>query len=79
MDSEEYLSRYLPDFDVEGLRSRLQAHSKDELIEMLIVCYKNGRVTAKEADLFSNKLRRIGEILAESNIIPSTDRPPSNF
>lgn len=79
MDSEDFLSNYLPDFDVEGLREKLQVNSKEDLIEMLIQCYKMKRVTAMQAELFSNKLNRIEKILNEPNIIPSIDRPPSNF
>lgn len=79
MDSEEYLKKYLPDYDVAGMREKLQVNSKEELIEMLIIAYKNGQVAAKTADLLRHKLKRIEDIVAEPNIIPSVDRPPSNF
>ena len=79
MDADDYLSRYLPEFDTAEKRRALQQHTREDLIEMLLVAYKNTRLAAKEADMLQGKLRRIAAITQESLSLPSVDLPPPNF
>ncbi len=79
MDMDDYLKQYLPDFDTATKRAELQAFSREDLIEMLLMAYKNNRVLGKMADAAYARLRRIQEITEESLAIPSVDKPPSNF
>jgi hypothetical protein len=79
MNMDDYLKQYLPDFDTVAKRSELQAFSHEDLVEMLLMAYKNNRVLGMMADIAYNKLRRIQNIAEESTEIPSVDKPPSNF
>lgn len=79
MDADEYLKRYLPDFDTDEKRSQLQEYSREDLVEMLLVAYKNVRVMAMTADVLQSKLSRIEAIADEPSLLPSVDVPPPNF
>ncbi len=51
----KYLKRHLPDFDTDEKRTHLQQFSKEDLIERLLVAYKNARIIAMTSDLLDNK------------------------
>ena len=76
---DDYLSQYLPDFDAAEKQALLQEHTREDLIEMLLVSYKNVRLLAKGADLLSGKLRRIQMVVQEPENPPRVDQPPQNF
>lgn len=62
------LDRYLPEYDEEDIRNKLQERTAEELVEMLIYAYKEKRVLAKWLDETFKKLDRIKGIAEE----PST-------
>ena len=79
MNADDYLKQYLPDFDTAAKRIELQDFTHEELVERLLMAYKNTRVAAMTADLYASRLRRIATITQEELALPSVDRPPANF
>jgi hypothetical protein len=61
----DYLQRYLPEYDDDKEREKLSAFSKDDLIYMLIVAYKEKRVIAKWLGEEQARLQRIKDVLDE--------------
>ena len=79
MDADDYLSQYLPDFNTAEQREHLQQFNKEDLIETLLRAYKNARVMAMTADIYSSQMARIKAIAKEPSSLPSINRPASNF
>ena len=59
------IDRYLPEFDEESQRERLQGLSREDLMDMLLRAYKQTRLMAKVADEAESKLARIVKIVEE--------------
>jgi len=59
------LQRYTPEFDEEDQRRKLEAFTKEQLVDMLIYAYRLSSVFAKLSDERLAKLRRMREILDE--------------
>ena len=59
------LQRYLPEYDDEEERRKLEGFSKDELLDMLVRAYKEKRVFAKMLGEELDKQQRIRDILDE--------------
>lgn len=79
MQADDYMKRYLPDFDTAEKRANLQEFSKEELIEKLLKAYKDARLMAMTADLLDRKLSHIARIANEPTVLPNVDQPPPNF
>ena len=70
------LQRYLPEYDDEEERRKLEGFSKDELLDMLVRAYKEKRVIAKWLDEQLNRQQRIRDILDEpSKLLQMPDVP----
>lgn len=70
------LQRYLPEYDDEEERRKLEGFSKDELLDMLVRAYKEKRVIAKWLDEQFNRQQRIRDILDEpSKLLQMPDVP----
>lgn len=61
----DYLQRYLPEYDDEEERRKLDHFSKEELVDMLVRAYKEKRVIAKMLGEQFYKQQRIRDILEE--------------
>lgn len=59
------LQRYLPEYDDDEERRKLEGFSRDELLDMLIRAYKEKRVFAKLLSEETSRLQRVREILDE--------------
>jgi hypothetical protein len=59
------LQRYLPEYDDEQERRRLEGFTKDELLDMLVRAYKEKRVIAKLVGEHLDRQQRIRDILDE--------------
>ena len=70
------LQRYLPEYDDEEERRKLEGFSRDDLLDMLVRAYKEKRVIAKWLDEQFNRQQRIREILDEpSKLLQMPDVP----
>ena len=70
------LQRYLPEYDDEEERRKLEGFSKDDLLDMLVRAYKEKRVIAKWLDEQFNRQQRIRDILDEpSKLLQMPDVP----
>lgn len=70
------LQRYLPEYDDEEERRKLEGFSKEELLDMLVRAYKEKRVIAKWLDEQFNRQQRIRDILDEpSKLLQMPDLP----
>jgi len=63
----DYLQRYLPEYDDEEERRKLEHFSKEELLEMLVRAYKEKRVIAKMLGEQFDKQQQIRNILDEAS------------
>lgn len=79
MNADDYMKQYLPDFDTEAERAKLQDFAREELVERLLMAYKNVQIMARLGDTYLDRLRRIEKIATESIRLPSVDQPPPNF
>lgn len=59
------LQRYLPEYDDEEERRKLEGFAKDELLDMLVRAYKEKRVMAKLVGEYLDRQERIRGILDE--------------
>jgi hypothetical protein len=63
------LDRYVPEFDDDERRKRLEGFDRDDLIHMLVRAYKEKRVLAKMLDEADAKLQRIQAIIEEPSAL----------
>jgi hypothetical protein len=61
------LQKYLPEYDDEEERRKLESFSKDELLDMLVRAYKEKRVLAKLIGEHLDRQERIRNILDEAS------------
>jgi hypothetical protein len=73
---DDYLQRYLPEYDAAAARQHLSQFSKEELLEMLIVAYKEKRLFAKMLDERLDKENRIRQVLDEPSKLSSMPGVP---
>ena len=61
---DDYLQRYLPEYDADAARARLSTFSAEDLVEMVIRAYKEKRLLLKMLEESDIKLSKIKEILS---------------
>jgi len=71
------LDKYVPEFDDEAMRARLELLTHEQLLEMLLHEYKLKRVIAKMLDSETEKLRRIEVIATEPSKLLGMPGVPS--
>ena len=63
------LDRYLPEFDEEATRNKLEPFNREQLLDMLVYAYKEKRVIAKGWEESTKKLSRIQEVMDEPSAL----------
>ena len=67
----DYLQKYLPEYDDDSEREKLAGFSREDLLDMLIIAYKQKRLLAKMLDEETKKLSSIREALDQPSKLRS--------
>ena len=73
---DDYLQRYLPEYDAAAAREHLSQFSKEQLLDMLIIAYKEKRLMGKMLNEHLAREKQVREALDKPSELSSMPGVP---